>query len=69
LQREFDEALAPIEVVPQDVTRVFLNRFGNGFYAATKKGSNRPVLTVVTRDLGEAVVIRGTSSMRRDHPF
>ena len=30
-------SLAPIEVVPQDVTRVFLNLFGNGFYAASKR--------------------------------
>jgi signal transduction histidine kinase len=53
----------PIEVVPQDVTRVFLNLFGNGFYAANKRqlsstGSEyRPTLTVSTRDLGEAVEI------------
>jgi signal transduction histidine kinase len=34
MDREFDAALAPIEVVPQDLTRVFLNLIGNGFYAA-----------------------------------
>ena len=28
---------APIELVPQDITRVFLNLFGNGFYAANKR--------------------------------
>jgi two-component system NtrC family sensor kinase len=58
MEREFDQALAPVEVVPQDVTRVFLNLFGNGFYAAQKKGGDHPVLRVITRELGEAVEIR-----------
>jgi signal transduction histidine kinase len=63
LERDFAET-RPIEVVPQDVTRVFLNLFGNGFYAARKRqlcatGSGyRPTLTVSTRDLGEAVEIK-----------
>ena len=48
----------------QDVTRVFLNLFGNGFYAANKRrlagagAGYRPTLTVSTRDLGEAVEVR-----------
>jgi two-component system NtrC family sensor kinase len=63
LERELDRTLTPIEVVPQDVTRVFLNLFGNGFYAADKRRREagdgfRPVLKVTTRDLGEAVEIR-----------
>ena len=37
LERDFDAALKPIELVPQDITRVFLNLFGNGFYAANKR--------------------------------
>ena len=37
LERDFDPTLAPIELVPQDITRVFLNLFGNGFYAANKR--------------------------------
>src|SRR5205085_1899710 len=50
--------------VPQDITRVLLNLFGNGFYAtgrrrrdATEPGY-QPVLQVTTRDLGEQVEIR-----------
>ena len=35
--RSFGEALKPIDVVPQDVSSVFLNRFGNGFVAARKR--------------------------------
>src|SRR5205807_10270214 len=33
LERDFDRGLGPIGIVPQDLTRVFLNLFGNGFYA------------------------------------
>ena len=63
LERDFAAATTPIEVVPQDVTRVFLNLFGNGFYAANKRrlggaGSDyRPTLRVSTRDLGDAVEV------------
>jgi PAS domain S-box-containing protein len=64
LERDFADALAPMELVPQDITRVCLNLIGNGFYAATKRqkeggDSNfKPTLKVSTRDLGEAVEIR-----------
>jgi signal transduction histidine kinase len=43
---------------------VFLNLFGNGFYAANKRARGngeaayRPTLQVSTRDLGEAVEVR-----------
>src|SRR5260370_39143135 len=61
LERELDRDLARIEMAPQEMPRVLLNLFGNGFYAATKRqrdgaGSDfQPTLTVATRDLGEAV--------------
>src|SRR4051812_24507323 len=64
LDRDFGGGIAPIEVNPQDMTRVFLNIFSNGFYAATRRGRNggntgsEPMLTVTTRDAGEAVEIR-----------
>jgi len=64
LERDLDPAIAPIELAPQEMTRVFLNLFGNGFYAATKRARGnggatyRPTLQVSTRDLGEAVEIR-----------
>jgi signal transduction histidine kinase len=61
MERELDPNLAPLEIVPQDITRVFLNLFGNGFYAAAKKSreaGDRPVLTVTTRDLGSEVETR-----------
>src|SRR4029079_6337102 len=63
LERDFAPDLAPIELVPQDITRVLLNLIGNGFYAANKRRTQagddfKPVLSVATRDLGDAVEIR-----------
>ena len=64
LERDFDPDLAPIELAPQEMTRVLLNLIGNGFYAATKRPHEgaaagfRPALKVTTRELGEAVEIR-----------
>jgi GAF domain-containing protein len=64
LERDLDPAVAPIELAPQEMTRVFLNLIGNGFYAATKRAHGnggagyRPTLLVSTRDLGEAVEVR-----------
>jgi two-component system, NtrC family, sensor kinase len=63
LERDFAADIPPIELVPQDVTRAFLNLLGNGFYAADKRrrvaaDGFRPVLKVTTRDLGNEVQIR-----------
>jgi GAF domain-containing protein/two-component sensor histidine kinase len=63
LERDLETAGKPIEVVPQDVMRVFLNLFGNGFYAANKRrlakeAGYRPTLKVSTRDLGDGVEIK-----------
>jgi PAS domain S-box-containing protein len=64
LKRDYEKSLKPIEVAPQEITRVFLNLFGNGFYAANKRahdkgdGSFRPILSVATREDGDAVEVR-----------
>jgi PAS domain S-box-containing protein len=61
LEREFDPTLAPIELIPQDVTRVFLNLISNGLYAVQKRdrsNGGHPALKVVTRDLGAVVEVR-----------
>ena len=64
LERDYEKDLAEIEVVPQEVNRVFINLIGNGFYAAAKRqresgeANFRPILKVETRDLGEAVEVR-----------
>jgi signal transduction histidine kinase len=62
LERELQADLAPIEIVPQDMTRVFLNLIGNGFYAVARRARQsdatfRPTLRVRTRELGDAVEI------------
>jgi signal transduction histidine kinase/HAMP domain-containing protein len=64
LERDLDPSLGAIEMVPQDMTRVLLNLFGNGFYAVSKRRREdpdpgyQPVLKVATRDLGEQIEIR-----------
>jgi signal transduction histidine kinase len=63
LERDFAEGIAPIELAPQDMTRVFLNLFSNGCYAATRRARTgagpgfMPTLKVTTRNAGEAVEI------------
>ena len=63
MERDLAPDLPPIELAPQEITRVFLNLFGNGFYAAHKRSREaadgfRPTLKVMTRDLGEVIEIR-----------
>jgi signal transduction histidine kinase len=64
LERDYADTIAPIELVPQDITRVCLNLFTNGYYATTKRqrdggdASFKPTLKVSTRDIGDAVDIR-----------
>jgi signal transduction histidine kinase len=64
LERDFAPGIAPMELVPQEITRVLLNLIGNGFYAANARSRQttdrayRPVLKVTTRDLGNEVEIR-----------
>jgi signal transduction histidine kinase len=81
LERDFAEGIAPIELAPQDMTRVFLNLFSNGFYAATRRARKdadagfMPTLKVTTHDIGEAVEIHvrdngiGISADIRDKLF
>jgi signal transduction histidine kinase len=63
LNRDFGDRIAPIEVNPQDITRVFLNLFSNGFYAANMRARNgaspnfRPTLKVTTQEAGDGVEI------------
>ncbi|HEV2100051.1 MAG TPA: ATP-binding protein [Stellaceae bacterium] len=64
LERDFDPNLGPVETVPQDITRVFLNLFGNAFYAVNlrrRESGNSgfaPTLTLTTRNLGDAIEVR-----------
>jgi len=63
LEHDLDRNLAPVDVVPQELTRVLLNLIGNGLYAVDKRsregdGTFRPALKVTTRQFGESVEVR-----------
>jgi signal transduction histidine kinase len=64
IERAYGENISPIPLVPQDMTRVFLNLFSNAFYATNKRQREmnsadfRPTLAVTTRDLGKTVEVR-----------
>ena len=63
LEHDLDHNLVPVDVVPQELTRVLLNLIGNGFYAANKRsresdGAYGPALKVTTREFGESVEVR-----------
>ena len=64
LQRDFDPAAGAIELFPQEITRVFLNLISNGFYAVAKRKAEaadsgfEPMLSAITRNLGDRVEIR-----------
>ncbi len=63
LERDFAASMPPVELVPQDMMRVFINLIGNGFHAARQRPKNAansgfsPLLKVATRDLGDAVEV------------
>jgi PAS domain S-box-containing protein len=63
LERDLEAGIAPIEIVPQDITRVFLNLIGNGFYAVARRAHQgesgfRPTLKVTTHELGDEIEIQ-----------
>jgi PAS domain S-box-containing protein len=60
LEEDFDPGAGEVEGFAQELSRVFLNLFGNGFYAVTQRARGgepgyEPRVTVSTRSLGEAV--------------
>jgi signal transduction histidine kinase len=61
LLRDLDPAVGAVTVFPQEFTRVLLNLFSNGFYAAAARAGEagfRPVLRVSTRAVGDRIEIR-----------
>jgi signal transduction histidine kinase len=64
LERSFDPGAGKAELLPQEITRVFLNLVSNGFYAVNKRRIEAgqtgfdPLLVAATRNLGDAVEIR-----------
>jgi PAS domain S-box-containing protein len=63
IETDYDNDIGEIEVVPQDIGRVFLNIISNACYAAYKKQQEMgevfsPLLDVRTRNLRDAIEIR-----------
>ncbi len=64
LERDFDPYAGSISIAPQDISRVLLNLFGNGFYATRQRqhlessADYTPILGVISRDCGDSVQIR-----------
>jgi len=63
IQTIFDGSIGNINIVPQDIGRVFLNVFNNAFYALNEKrktttGNYQPTVLVQTKKTGEIVEIR-----------
>ncbi len=63
IEMDADRALPPLEVSPQDLSRVVLNLMNNALYAADRKRHTaaapfQPRVVVRTRDRGEAVELR-----------
>ena len=62
IEKDYDKTLEKINVVPQDISRVFLNLINNACYAANdkmKKSGNdfSPILKVTTKNSGNKVEI------------
>ena len=64
LKQSFDPSAGGADVFPQDIRRALLNLIANGFYAATRRGTEtngadyEPTLTASTKNLGDRVEIR-----------
>ncbi len=64
LERDLDPDLGLVEIVPQDITRVFLNLFGNAFYAVNKRRRIEvdpafvPVLKITARNSDGDIEVR-----------
>ncbi|MCX6287615.1 MAG: ATP-binding protein [Bacteroidetes bacterium] len=63
IESDYDQDLKEINVIPQDLSRVFLNMINNAFYSTHQKKKEFkdayfPVLRVTTRDLESKVEIR-----------
>jgi signal transduction histidine kinase/HAMP domain-containing protein len=63
-ERDLDPGLGPVETVPQDITRVFLNLFTNAFYAVNKRRREggepgyAPLVRLATRNRDDMVEVR-----------
>ncbi|HVX25443.1 MAG TPA: ATP-binding protein [Parafilimonas sp.] len=66
IKTDFDETIGKINIVPQDIGRVLLNLFNNGFYAVNEKftanrspltDNYKPTVSVQTKKLNDKIEI------------
>ena len=70
LRTDFDDRIGKINVVPQDIGRVFLNLFNNAFYSVTEKKEDKthnrpgyePTVSVTTKLISSSGRISGRKS-------
>ncbi len=63
IESHYDETIGMVNIIPQDITRVFLNIINNACYSTNLKKKDlhdaySPILEVQTRNLGESVEVR-----------
>lgn len=63
IEFDLDPGVGTLEIIPQDLSRVFLNIASNAFYALRKKAEKKapgfsPLLRAATHDLGDRIEIR-----------
>src|SRR5574338_1385917 len=62
INKDFDQSLTNVQVIPQDISRVLVNILSNAFYAVNEKkkqlnGSFQPAVKVSTKSNGKYVTI------------
>jgi len=67
IETDFDSSLPKVNVVPQDMARVLMNLYNNGFYAVNEKkkitsDGYEPTVSVSTKKEGDKVVISVTDN-------
>ena len=60
IERDFDQAVGSVEMVPQEMGRVFQNLLSNAFDAVS--GQEQPIVRVETLQLANAIEIRITDN-------
>jgi signal transduction histidine kinase len=64
LEEQLEESAGAADIVPQEITRVLVNLFGNAFYAVNKRAQEtrdknyQPTVSILTRGSGDGVEIR-----------
>jgi len=67
INTNFDESIGKVNIIPQDIGRVLLNLFNNGFYATHERqkvdgAAFKPVVSVAIKKIDHAIEIRVTDN-------